>query len=95
MLVILYIVGYDRRRPDRHWLSKAPLDRSLNIITMPQRHREIAMTGLTQYNSINIVTMPQRHREIAMTGLTQYNPINIINTIITINIVNISNIVNT
>jgi len=25
MLVILYIVGYDRRRPDRHWLSKAPL----------------------------------------------------------------------
>ena len=55
MLVILYIVGYDRRRPDRHWLSKAPLDRSLNIITMPQRHREIAMTGLTQYNPINII----------------------------------------
>ena len=26
MLVILYIVGYDRRRPDRHWLSNAPLD---------------------------------------------------------------------
>ena len=28
MLVILYIVGCDRRRPDRYWLSNAPLDRS-------------------------------------------------------------------